>query len=255
MPSELVESIWGDVALPDTRLRSRPQDRSQDRDDDRAPRRARLYTRLASSWSARIVFGTMLARNPRALSNRCSLISRPALACWRRLSHRRPRHDGDRPHGALSDRGRGAAALLHACGHLSRTGRQPDPTTRRPLAAIACNVWTRSMETRKATPPPRPSRSARASSGSARSRPAPRSSRGRPSMPCSRNVFDRRATRMTTSSHALDKARRIITRAQQEHSIAEGPGTLREFFSRRKAPGSANRSARARCRPRRARRR
>ncbi len=58
MPSELVESIWGDVTLPDTRLRSRLR-RTVAMMIERLD--APVSTRLASSWSARIVFGTMLA--------------------------------------------------------------------------------------------------------------------------------------------------------------------------------------------------
>ncbi len=45
------------------------------------------------------------------------------------------------------------------------------------------------------------------------------------------HVFDREGDTHDNFLYALDKQRRIITRAQQEHSIAEGPGTLREFFA------------------------
>jgi hypothetical protein len=227
MPSELVESIWGDVTLPDTRLRSRLRRtvammiERLDAPVSHASRK--LVVGAHRLWNnARVkpesLVEPMLAHQARLLAGAVSLI----------VAHDTMEIDLT---GRYQTEDAGPLRSSHACGHLLHWSLAIDPTTRRPLAAIACNVWTRSMETRKGDSASRPLEARESFKWQREIEACSKELEGAAVDAVLTHVFDREGDTHDNFLYALDKQRRIITRAQQEHSIAEGPGTLREFFA------------------------
>ena len=227
MPRQLVETIWGDVALPDARLRPRLRKtvammiERLDAPASSAPRK--LVVGAHRLWNndrvkPESLVDPMLAHQASLLKGAVSLI----------VAHDTMEIDLT---GRYQPEDAGPLRSAHACGHLLHWSLAIHPTTQRPLAAVACNVWTRPMETRKGDRASRPLE-ARESIKWQREIEA-----------CTKvlaevevdavltHVFDREGDTHDNFLHATDTGRRIITRAQQEHAIAEKPGLLRRLFA------------------------
>ena len=227
MPSDLVDSIWGDVALPDARLHPRLRKtvammiERLDAPVSHAPRK--LVVGAHRLWNndrvkPESLVEPMLAHQAKLLKGAASLL----------VAHDTMEIDLT---GRYQTEDSGPLRSSHACGHLLHWSLAIDPRTRRPLAAVACNVWARSMETRKGDSASRPLEERESFKWQREIEACSKELEGAAVDAVLTHVFDREGDTHDNFLYALDKQRRIITRAQQEHSIAEGPGTLREFFA------------------------
>lgn len=227
MPSELVDSIWGDVPLPDARLRPRLRKtvammiERLDSPASHAPRK--LVVGAHRLWNndrvkPESLVEPMLAHQAKLLRGCVSLF----------VAHDTMEIDLT---GRYQTEDAGPLRSSHACGHLLHWSLAIDPTTRRPLAAVACNVWTRSMETRKGDSASRPLEE-RESVKWQREIESSVEVLGAAAVDAVlTHVFDREGDTHDNFIYSVDKGRRIITRAQQEHAIAEKPGTLSKLFA------------------------
>lgn len=227
MPSALVDSIWGDVALPDARLRPRLRKtvammiERLDAPISSAPRK--LVVGAHRFWNndrvkPESLVDPMLAHQAKLLKGSVSLI----------VAHDTMEIDLT---GRYQTEDVGPLRSSHACGHLLHWSLAIDPKTRRPLAAIACNVWTRSMEARKGDHASRPVEERESIKWKRELEACTKTLEAAAVEAVLTHVFDREGDTHDNFLYAIDERRRIITRAQQEHSIAEGPGTLGKLFA------------------------
>ena len=227
LPSNLVESIWGDVALPDARLHSRLRKtvammiERLEAPVSCVPRK--LVVGAHRLWNnARVkpesLVEPMLAHQAKLLTGALSLV----------VAHDTMEIDLT---GRYQTEDSGPLRSAHACGHLLHWSLAIDPTTRRPLAAVACNVWTRPMETRKGNHASRPLEERESIKWKREIEACTKALSAASVDALLTHVFDREGDTHDNFLYAIDECHRIITRAQQEHSIAEGPGTLGKLFA------------------------
>jgi hypothetical protein len=227
MPRELAESIWGEAALPDARLRSRLRKTV-----------TMMIERLeapASSMPRKLVVGAhRLWNNDRVkpesledpmLAHQASLLKGAASLI---VAHDTMEIDLT---GRYQPEDAGPLRSAHACGHLLHWSLAIHPSTQRPLAAVACNVWTRSMETLKGNHASRPLEARESIKWQREIEACATGLRGAAVDAVLTHVFDREGDTHDNFLYAIDNNHQIITRAQQEHTLAEEPGSLRKLFA------------------------
>lgn len=225
-PGALVDTIWGDAVLPDARLLPRLRKSV-----------AMLVERLeapAASVPRKLLIGAQRfwnnvrvppasLRDPMIEHQTGLLVGVPSLF----VAHDTMEIDLT---GRYQPDDAGPLRSSHACGHLLHWALAIDPETRRPLAAVASEVWTRPMTTRKgdsASRPPEERESIKWKREIMASVKALKRAKVRAVIT---HLLDREGDTHDNLTFARAKGHRIITRAAQEHVIAEAPGSLRKLL-------------------------
>ena len=221
-PGALVDTIWAHAALPDARLGPRLRKTAE-----------LLVERLeapAASVPRKLVIGAQRFWNngrvppqslldPMIAHQTGLLVGVPSLV----VAHDTMEID-------LTGRYRpddaGPLRSSHACGHLLHWALAIDPEARRPLAAVACEVWTRPMTTRKGDSASRPPEERESIKWKREIEACVHALRRAEVLAVITHVFDREGDTHDNVVFAVAQGHRIITRAAQDHVIAEAPGTL-----------------------------
>lgn len=225
-PGALVETIWGDAVLPDARLRPRLRKTVE-----------MLVERLeapAASVPRKLVIGAQRLwnnervpppslRDPMIEHQTKLLVGIPSLF----VAHDTMEVD-------LTGRYRpddaGPLRSSHACGHLLHWALAIDSETRRPLAAVACEVWTRPMTTRKGDSASRPPEQRESIKWKREIEASVQALQRAEVRAVVTHLLDREGDTHDNFTFARAKHHRLITRAAQDHVIAEAPGTLRKLL-------------------------
>ena len=228
-PSALAESIWGDVEFPDARLFPRLRKTVE-----------MIIERLeapASSMARKLMVGAQrLWNNVRLKPEK---LVEPMLAHQAKLltgaqalivAHDTMEVDLT---GRYKTDDSGPLRSSQACGHLLHWSLVVDPATHRPLAAVACNVWTRPMETRKKDHASRPPEERESIKWKREIIASVKVLAKAKIDAVLTHVFDREADMHDNFTFATEgrNKHRVITRAAQDHVIAEKPGTLRKLLA------------------------
>ncbi len=226
-PKALASSIWGDVTLPDARLHARLRATTAmlverlDAPTVSVPRK--LVVGAQRLWNndrvtPESLATPMLEHQAGQLTGATSLI----------IAHDTMEIDLT---GRYQTDDAGPLRSPHACGHLLHWSLAVDPITHRPLAALAFTVWTRPMATRKqdhATRPPEQRESIKWT----REMTACLATLARAKVHAQvTHVIDREGDTHDNFTFAVQGKHRLITRAAQDHAIAEAPGTLFKRFA------------------------
>lgn len=223
----LAESIWGEADLPDARLHSRLRTTVSmlierlDAPAARVPRKTLVGAQRF--WNNPRV-------NPRSLmdpmlAHQATLVAKCAALI---VSHDTMEIDLTGRH---QPEDAGPLRSSNACGYLMHWALAVDPDTRRPLAALACNVWTRPMQTRKKDHASRPPEQRESIKWKREIKAALKVLRAAGNTARVTHVLDREGDTHDNFTFARAGKHRIITRAAHDHAIQGPSGTLFKLLS------------------------